>query len=223
MSSLAEGSIIMIKVEVFELPPIGTNCWVLSKEASDEVVVVDAPLNAFATVERKLVQNGLRVAALLMTHGHWDHTLDGWRFNEFGVPVYGNEQDKAFYENPAMMSSFAIPGLEMKPMRIDHWVGQGSVLDLLGEAVEVREVPGHSPGSLLFWFRESGVAASGDAIFQGSIGRTDFPGCSFEQLEKSIVEQIYTLPANTRLLPGHGPETAVSAESRGNPFVRINH
>lgn len=212
----------MIQVEVFELPPIGTNCWLLSHPGSNEVVVVDAPLNAFATVERHLVKSGLRATALLMTHGHWDHTLDGWRFNQLGIPSYGHRQDQDFFENPAVMSSYSIPGLEMKPMQIDHWVGQGDTLQLLGETVEVREVPGHSPGSVLFWFRESGIAAGGDALFKGSIGRTDFPGCSFEQLEKSIVEQIYTLPATTRVLPGHGPETVVAKESRGNPFVRLN-
>jgi glyoxylase-like metal-dependent hydrolase (beta-lactamase superfamily II) len=84
----------------------------------------------------------------------------------------------------------------------------------------VRHVPGHSQGSLLFWFKEDAFAISGDAVFSGSIGRTDFPGCSFEQLEHSIRTQIYTLPDATVLYPGHGPATSVGAEASGNPFVR---
>lgn len=211
-----------LQIKQLELPPIGTNCWIVSSSDSDEWVVIDAPLSAWEGFKEQLDGRPLNKAHLLMTHGHWDHTLDGCYFNEHSAfTAYAGKADAELYEQPESMSRFALPGLHMKPMRIDRWVKQGDTLNLLGETVEVREVPGHSPGSVLFWFRQSGCAFSGDALFQGGVGRTDFPGCSYEELEKSIRQQIYTLPAETRILPGHGPETSVGGEVRSNPFVRL--
>ncbi|MCC5835180.1 MAG: MBL fold metallo-hydrolase [Opitutales bacterium] len=210
-----------LSIKTLELPPIGTNCYLLTKEGSDEIAVVDAPLGAWKEVKAALEGLNVRIAHLLMTHGHWDHTLDGWLFNEDRRYItYGGDGDAEFYRDPESMSRFSIPGLEMKPMRIDRWVKQGDRLTLLGETVEVREVPGHSPGSVLFWFKESDCVFSGDALFQRSIGRTDFPGCSFEELERSIQQQIYSLPRKVKVYPGHGPRTAVGEEIENNPFVR---
>lgn len=209
-----------LEIRDFELPPIGTNAYVVIDGSSSTCVAIDAPLNAFATVERILVKEGLKLEALLLTHGHWDHMLDGWRFNEFGTPVFAHEADQRLLSEPALMSAFSLPGLEMKPVEVSTWVGQGQKLNLLGRTVEVREVPGHCPGSVLYWFSEDEVAFSGDALFRGSIGRYDLPGGDFNTLETSIQSQIYTLPENTRIFPGHGPETSVGHERTSNPFVR---
>ena len=108
----------------------------------------------------------------------------------------------------------------MPAVDIQNWLEHGQKIEIAGSPVEVRHVPGHSPGSILYWFSSDKFAVSGDALFNGSIGRTDFPGCSFEQLAKSIREQIYTLPGETVVYPGHGPETTVGAEASGNPFVK---
>lgn len=210
----------MLDIRCFELPPIGTNAYLFLSPEREEAAVFDAPLNSFPTVERVLVQTGYTLTGCYLTHGHWDHTLDGWRFNQMGVPVYAHHGDREFFENPQSMAAFAIPGLEMNPVKIDHWVDISQSLNILGNSVEIRHVPGHSEGSILFWFPDESVAISGDALFQGSIGRTDFPGCSFEVLKNSIQRNIYSLPSNTRILPGHGPETSVSREVESNPFVR---
>jgi hydroxyacylglutathione hydrolase len=209
-----------MEIKVYSLPPIGTNAYLVLPAGSDEAIVVDAPLNAYMTVEKIMVQTGRKVSALLMTHGHWDHTLDAWRFNEAGIPVYGHRGDERLYTQPTCMSAFSIPGQRMEPVRIDHWVEQGTQLSLAGLEIEVREVPGHSVGSVLFWLKDHGVAFSGDAIFAGSIGRTDLPGGDYGQLETSIQTQIYTLPDSTRLLSGHGPETSVQTEKQSNPYFR---
>jgi glyoxylase-like metal-dependent hydrolase (beta-lactamase superfamily II) len=95
-----------------------------------------------------------------------------------------------------------------------------SVLEFAGLRLRALHVPGHSPGSCAFHHAESGTLFGGDALFAGSVGRTDFPGCSFEQLEKSIRTRMYTLPDATRVLPGHGPATTVGREKASNPFVR---
>ena len=208
-----------LEIRSYELPPIGTQCYVVLNPETKSLAVFDAPLNAFATVEKLLVQTGYSLEGLFFTHGHWDHTLDGQRFNGFGTPAYAHEADRLFFENPETMASYSIPGLEMPSVKIDKWLNPGDDLEIVGRRVEIRHVPGHSPGSILYAFVDDGMAISGDAIFSGSIGRTDFPGCSFEQLAASIREQIYTLPNETVLYPGHGPETSVGVEALRNPFV----
>jgi hydroxyacylglutathione hydrolase len=211
---------VMLEIETFELPPIGTNAYLVRHPESGEALVVDAPLHAWSTVEARLRATGSRLVAVLMTHGHWDHMLDGAAFNEADVPTYGHEDDARFFADPASMSLFLPPGLPIRPMKIDHWVSAGETLELLGTRFEARHVPGHCPGSLLFWCEAEGVAFVGDAIFAGSIGRTDLPLGSFSTLERSIRKQIYTLPAATVLYPGHGPRTTVEREAATNPFVR---
>lgn len=209
-----------LKIEAFELPPIGTQCYGVLNAERGELAVFDAPLNAFVTVERLCVKTGYRLSGLYLTHGHWDHTLDAHRFGQAGVPIHAHAGDRPLFEEPGCMSGYAIPGLKMEPVRVDQWLTDGQRLEVAGFEVEVRHVPGHSAGSLLFWFPGEGVAISGDAIFRRSVGRTDFPGCSFEVLETSIRQKIFTLPGATRLYPGHGPWTTVAEECRSNPFVR---
>jgi glyoxylase-like metal-dependent hydrolase (beta-lactamase superfamily II) len=208
-----------VEIRSFELPPIGTQCYVVINPGGGRVAVFDAPLNAFATVERLLVKTGYELDGLYLTHGHWDHTLDAHRFSRAGHRTYGHVGDRTLFEEPGCMSGYAIPGLRMEPVGVTDWLRDGERLTVAGVEVEVRHVPGHSAGSVLFWFPDQQLAISGDAIFRSSVGRTDFPGCSFEELEASIRGQIYTLPEATRLYPGHGPETTVGEERRGNPFV----
>jgi glyoxylase-like metal-dependent hydrolase (beta-lactamase superfamily II) len=210
----------MLEIETYELPPIGTNAYLVRNAETKEAVLIDAPLEAFSTVKASLEKAGSKLVALLMTHGHWDHMLDGWQFEDAGIPIYGHIEDKPFYETPEVMASYAMPGIEFKPMAINHWLDAGEVIELLGTRIAVRHVPGHCPGSLLFWLEAEGVAFVGDAIFAGSIGRTDLPRGSFAELEASIRRDIYSLPPKTILCPGHGPTTTVEREMATNPHVR---
>lgn len=209
-----------LEVVAHELPPIGTQCYAVINPASGQIAVFDAPLNAYATVERLAVRSGYQLSGLYFTHGHWDHMLDGHAFAAAGIRVHAHAADRMFFTDPSVMASYSIPGLPMPPVAVDEWVEDGQLLQIAGEEVEVRAVPGHSPGSVLYWFRQRGFAISGDALFRGSVGRTDFPGCSFAALEQSILGRIYTLPDNTVIYPGHGPATSVGEEARSNPFVR---
>ncbi len=186
-----------------------------------EMAVFDAPLNAWSTVEAIAARTGYTITGLYLTHGHWDHTLDAQHFNEADIPTHGHEGDRLFYETPEVMSVFSIAGMNIPTVRIDTWLKPGQRIDVLGRTVEVRHVPGHSPGSLLFWFVEDGFAISGDALFNGGVGRTDFPNASFEQLSEAIRSQIYTLPPSTIVYPGHGPSTTVAREADSNPFVSL--
>jgi glyoxylase-like metal-dependent hydrolase (beta-lactamase superfamily II) len=110
--------------------------------------------------------------------------------------------------------------MTLEPVMIDNWVDQGDVVPILGEPVEIRHVPGHCPGNILFYFKNLKAAFVGDALFAGSIGRTDLPRGDFPTLEKSIKDQIYTLDHDTVVYPGHGPQTKVGQERATNPFVQ---
>lgn len=208
-------------MEIHALPsgPIETNAYLLTDAARHEAVLVDAPHDVWPEVQAILARTGCKLVALLITHGHWDHTGDAGRIQATGVPLYAHEEDRMFIETPECMALFTMPGLRLDPAKIDRLVKQGDTFELLGETVEVRHVPGHCPGNVLFYFRTSGAAFVGDAIFAGSVGRTDFPRGGFEMLANSIRTQIYTLPDATVLYPGHGPETDVAEEKANNPYV----
>ena len=207
-------------IESQELPPIGTNAIALIEPDRKECVVIDAPLEAYDWATRIAEQHGCKIIALILTHGHWDHTLDGHKFAAAGIPTYGHKDDTRMFATPAKMSSYAIPGLEMQPVPIDHWIEGGQHLELLGTDLEIRHVPGHCPGNVLVYLAGEQAAIVGDAIFAGSVGRYDLPGGDFKVLENSIKTQIYTLPDATTIYPGHGSTTTVAREKRSNPFVR---
>jgi glyoxylase-like metal-dependent hydrolase (beta-lactamase superfamily II) len=122
-------------------------------------------------------------------------------------------------ETPEVMERFMRERMNLQAVHVDRWVAQDERLAALGQEIEVRHVPGHCPGNVLFYFPKAGAAFVGDALFNRSIGRTDLPGGSFEQLEQSIRRQIYTLPDATVVYPGHGPATTVGAEKEENPYV----
>ena len=207
-------------IESQELPPIGTYAYALIEPERKECVIIDAPLEAYDWAVQVAQKHGCQIVALILTHGHWDHILDGHEFAAAGIPTYGHVEDTMMFEEPSKMASYAIPGLEMQPVPIDHWITGGDVLDLLGAKLEIRHVPGHCPGNVLVYVASEAAALVGDVIFAGSVGRYDLPGGDFSVLEKSIKTQVYTLPDATVIYPGHGPTTSVGKEKRSNSFVR---
>jgi glyoxylase-like metal-dependent hydrolase (beta-lactamase superfamily II) len=210
-----------MKLHVFPAGPIQTNAYLLTDSARGEAVLIDAPDEIWAEIEPVLREESCRLTELWITHGHWDHTQGAASVvRHSGAKVRAHEADRALIETPEVMKVFLGRGIELEPVHVDHWVKQDDRFEALGQAVEVRHVPGHCPGNVLFHFASSGAAFVGDALFAGSVGRTDLPGGSMKQLEQSIRSQIYTLPEATIVYPGHGPSTTVGAEKRGNPYVQ---
>lgn len=209
-----------MNLHVLPAGPIQTNAYLLTAPDRGEAVLIDAPGEIWAEIEPILAEQKCRLAELWLTHGHWDHMQGGAEVvRKTGAKVRAHPADQVMIEQPEIMERFMGESMNLEPVHVDHWVKQGDRLEALGTTVEVRHVPGHCPGNVLFYFRSLNIALVGDALFNGSIGRTDLPGGSFEQLERSIREQIYTLPDNTVVFPGHGPKTTVADEKSGNPYV----
>lgn len=209
-----------MKLHVLPAGPIQTNAYLLTAPERGEAVLIDAPGNVWLAVEAVLRDEKCRLTELWITHGHWDHTQGGAEVvRRSGAKVRAHAEDRVLIETPEIMERFLGESLQLEPLKVDGWVGQGDRLDALGLAFEVRHVPGHCPGNILFYCAALRAAFVGDALFAGSVGRTDLPGGDFEVLEASIRGQIYSLPEDTTVFPGHGPRTTVGAEKAGNPHV----
>lgn len=209
-----------LKLRIFELPPIGTNAYLLLNESTGEAALFDAPFGAHEEVGKVLERAQAELTGVWLTHGHWDHMLDAHAFNASGIPVYGHREDERLINHPDRMAAFSIPGMNFQPARLDGYLEHGQMLTILGYSAEVRHVPGHSPGSVAFVFPDLKWVISGDVVFAGSVGRTDFPGCSHEVLMQSIANHILPLEDDYVLYPGHGPKTTIGKERGLNPFIR---
>jgi glyoxylase-like metal-dependent hydrolase (beta-lactamase superfamily II) len=209
-----------VNVHVLPAGPIQTNAYLLTEPASGEAVLIDAPGDVWRQAEPILRSERCRLCGLWITHGHWDHTQGAAEVvRRTGAEVLAHQDDRPLIETPEVMRDHLMPGIVVEPTQVDRWLADGETLQALGEEVRVSHVPGHCPGSLMFFFPEAGVAFAGDALFRGSVGRTDLPGGDFLTLEASIREKIYTLPEETTVFPGHGGPTTVGEERDNNPHV----
>jgi hydroxyacylglutathione hydrolase len=211
-------------VEIHVLPsgPIQTIGYLLTEPELGEAVLIDAPGDILTRIKPVLAKAGCTLKELWLTHGHWDHTQESARIKrELGVKVLAHIADRNFIEAPGTMEEFMGARLGLEPVTVDRWITQGDRLKALGIEFEVRHVPGHCPGNVLFYAAAAKVALVGDALFKSGVGRWDFPGGSFDVLANSIREQIYTLPDETVVYPGHGPSTTVGVEKKTNPYVPL--
>ena len=203
-----------------ELGPIATNAFLMWEKNGCEAVLVDCPPEGGKEIQDLLFHNNLKLKEIWFTHGHWDHIAGAHELLETGVKTYGHRADKLLFEKPELMSGFSFPNIRLVPVPITNWVEHGDTLDLWGRAVTILHCPGHCPGNISFYLNSEKICFVGDVIFSGSIGRTDLPGGDFNQLEKSILENIYTLNDDTELAVGHGPNTSVRKEKSSNPYIR---
>lgn len=197
-----------------------TNAYIVAGPGG-EALVVDAPPEP-DLIGQHVARLGLAVVGILLTHGHVDHTGGaGVLATSTGALTYVHPDDDFLTLHPTeqvrRMFGMVPPGSYEVPERIEY-LDHGQMLDLAGISLEVRHTPGHTPGHCCFYSKEEGVLFSGDQLFAGSVGRTDLPGGSWEQLVASMAEQVMTLGDDVDVLPGHGPETTVGKERATNPF-----
>ena len=200
--------------------PFQTNAYLVGTDDSNQAVLIDAPPDCYPAVKKVLEGAGRHLSAVLITHPHFDHTLDTGRFTEDHIPVYAHPDAVVDIENPETLGMIPTPEGGFPGGDVTNLISGGSTLKIAGMEISVLEVPGHSNGSLAFHIPEFSACFPGDVIFQSSIGRTDLPGGDFKTLAESIKTAIYTLEDVTVLYPGHGPETSVGREKNSNPFVK---
>jgi glyoxylase-like metal-dependent hydrolase (beta-lactamase superfamily II) len=211
---------VSVNLHVLPAGPIQTNAYLLTARDRGEALLIDAPGGVWADAEPILQRENCRLGELWLTHGHWDHMQGAAEVVRFtGAKTRAHADDRMLFEQPAIMEQRLGRDLGLEPVKIDAWVTQGERLNALGTTAEVRHVPGHCPGNVTFYFTAAGAAFVGDALFAGSIGRTDLPGGDFAQLEHSIRTRLYTLPDVTKIFPGHGPATTIGEEKENNPYV----
>ncbi len=209
-------------LEVLQIPvgPFQSNAYLVWAEAPGEAALVDAGAEA----ERLLgeaSERGLTIVAILQTHAHGDHIAAlPDVVAATGAPVYLHpDAEPMLHDAQANLSAFA--GIPVTaPIEGYRAVAGGDTIEVLGRDVAVLHTPGHAPGSVSYHFVDDGIVFTGDALFAGSIGRTDFPGGSFATLTEGIREKLLTLPDETRAHPGHMGPTTIGRERRTNPFLQ---
>jgi glyoxylase-like metal-dependent hydrolase (beta-lactamase superfamily II) len=206
---------VALAVERLELGPIGTNCYIVRAErGAPEAVVVD-PSGDAATLRLRIAEMGSLCAAILVTHGHWDHLVGVADLAEgTQAPVYMPAAERVLLEEPA---GFTPPGVTVRPYTPDVLLEGGETVEAGGISFEVLAVPGHSPGHVAY--HADGCVFSGDVLFAGSVGRTDLPGADWETLLASLRALTDAYPPETVVYPGHGPATTLAAELAANPFL----
>ncbi len=198
--------------------------YIIWDEESRECAIIDPGCYRVSEQQRLvsfIEDRQLIVKYLLITHIHLDHYFGApFVSRKYEVPVSACKDDEFLLElMPAQANAYGTP-LPDAPIAIGQYIQGGDTLYLGQEPIEILHVPGHSPGSVAFYLPQSGCVICGDALFQGSIGRTDLPGGDLNQLIESIQRQLLTLPPETVAYPGHGYETTIGDETIHNPFLR---
>jgi glyoxylase-like metal-dependent hydrolase (beta-lactamase superfamily II) len=200
--------------------PFEENTYVVWLPGRRDALVIDPGLEPDLILEL-LREEDLAAAAILNTHGHADHIAGNAAVKEAfpQAPLLIGAGDAPMLTDPRANLSAGF-GYSVVSPAADRMVREGDVVEAAGIRLEVREVPGHSPGHIVFLVRTTPVTVfGGDVLFRGSIGRTDFPGGSHPLLLDGIRAKLFTLPGDTVVYPGHGPVTTVAHEKRSNPFV----
>jgi len=208
-----------LKIFKLVLGMLENNTYLVSDSDTLEAAVID-PAGDSRKVLEMIEKYNLELTQIWITHAHFDHTagvplLSASR--QPPVPVYLHPDDLELYKNGGGAVEFGFRIMELPEPSL--LFSNGRVLRLGNSSLEVRHTPGHSPGHVIFYSAECGVVFCGDVIFRNGIGRTDFSGGSHETLIQSIRTQILSLPPQTKLLPGHGPETSVGVEAGANPYL----
>ncbi len=212
---------------------LGTNCYVLAAADQHHAIVVDPGVEIMPALERLLANQSLTPQAVVLTHGHLDHTASCAQVSQqWDTPVWIHADDAYLLNNPLLALSDEVQimlGVRQitwqRPQRVQTF-SHGQRLEVGGLQVEVAHAPGHTPGSALLLVHradaddQAPVCLSGDVLFNGSIGRTDLPGGDHAAMQRSLAEHVLTLPEDTVVYPGHGPQTTIGMERMVNTYLR---
>jgi len=210
-----------LRIQTFISGPLQTNVYLLEDTEKQQAVIVDPSFinpQAQAAAE-KMVDSGVSLKAIWLTHAHLDHWQDsGFWQRTYNLPVYLHRDDQIWTEDPkeqAMWLNFPEPDVA----NVDHWMEENQILSVGNYQFQVIHTPGHSPGSVSFYCAPENLVIDGDVLFAGSVGRTDLPEGDSATLRNSL-RKLMALPPQTKVLSGHGPSTTIKDEAENNPFCR---
>lgn len=212
-------------IRSYVAPMFATNCWIIAPEKGSECIIVDPGMTDIsAEVEMIVAEEGLKPVAVLLTHGHLDHTFSVKPLADgYGISAYIHSEDRRFIADPAGIhgAQFVeqLRGMHFEePVKVEN-LKDGSQLDFLGMKIRAIHAPGHTRGSLMFLLNEE-TLISGDVLFAGSIGRTDLPTGSGSDMRNTLTKKVLPLDDSIRVLPGHGNETTIKYERKTNPYLK---
>jgi glyoxylase-like metal-dependent hydrolase (beta-lactamase superfamily II) len=208
-----------MKVYLVPVTPFEQNCSIIVCEKTHRCAVVD-PGGDLDRILEAIETSGATLEKILITHGHADHCAGTSELRRrTGVPVEGPQREETFWidQLPASAARFGFPPAEA--FTPDRWLEDGDTVTVGELVLDVRHCPGHTPGHVIFFERGERVAFVGDVIFEGSVGRTDFPRGDTATLIRSITEKLWPLGDDVTFVPGHGSTSTFGAERRSNPFV----
>ena len=207
-----------LKAAIIPVTPLQQNCTLLWCTETMEAALVD-PGGDLPKLRAAIAQTGVKVTKILLTHGHIDHCGQaGMLAEELGVPIEGPEEQDRFWI-ARLEEDGRQYGIEAKTFEPARWLEQGDAVTVGKLEFAVHHCPGHTPGHIVFHHAPSKLAIVGDVLFAGSIGRTDFPMSSHQDLLDSIVRELWPMGDETVFLPGHGPASTFARERASNPFV----
>lgn len=211
-----------MKIQKFEFNPFPVNTYILYDETS-ECVIIDAGMlfdEEKAMIDDFINSNNLKINCLINTHLHFDHVLGvSYLQNKYGVQFAANEADLFLLDRLQDQATMFGMSFSDKTPTLDKNLEENDTVTFGNATLQVLHVPGHSPGSLIFYSADESCLFAGDVLFDGSIGRTDLPGGNYEELIHGIKSKLLTLPPNTTVYSGHGSETTIGNEKRTNPFL----
>ena len=207
----------MYKIDSRILGMVGTNCYLLCNMDIKECVLID-PADSQDEISRMIDESGCSLKGILLTHGHFDHIGAANEVREhYGIKIYASCDEEKLLASPARNLSNAY-GMSLR-VTADVLHNDGDILELAGLKIKAIHTPGHTKGSCCYYLKDEGVLFSGDTVFYGSVGRTDFPGGSTAEIVRSLHKLVDSLPEETEVFPGHDASTTIGYEKRYNPFV----
>jgi glyoxylase-like metal-dependent hydrolase (beta-lactamase superfamily II) len=208
-----------LQLAIVPVTPFQQNCSILVCDQTRQAVAVD-PGGDLDQIDAAIRELGATLQKVLLTHGHIDHCGQAGEYAAgHGVPIEGPQREDRFWidQLPAQGQRFGFPRLEA--FEPDRWLEDGDIVNFGEQTLAVRHCPGHTPGHVIFFHDAARLAIVGDVLFQGSIGRTDFPRGDFDTLIRSITKRLWPLGDDVAFVPGHGPMSTFGAERANNPYV----